>query len=69
MDKPWTAEPWTIRQGGVGRFEVVDAAGVVNARVPVKANAARIILCVNALEGMTEADIDTMVQRWKEQNQ
>ena len=30
------------------------------------ANTARIVLCVNALAGMTEAEIDTMVQTWKE---
>ena len=72
--RSWTPEPWineslrVIAPHPKKPGMRMTLCTVEDYEAPEGTNAARIVLCVNALAGMTEADIDTMVQRWKERN-
>lgn len=74
-----TREPWEFAAIGSGKVYIGHKANTRHDPSPLicytvagtdvdRVNAARIVLCVNALAGMSEAEIDTMRQIWKERN-
>ena len=70
----WTPEPWQGRNLTIVAKNITGGTSVI-ADMPDdtllltgtwNGNRDRIVLCVNALAGMTETEIDTMRQIWKE---
>ena len=82
ITKRWSKQQWDQNEIDEGKrifsnFRVEDQGrsrqliavlDVLDRGVNWEANRDRIVTCVIALAGMTAAEIDTMIQRWKERN-